>query len=514
MILFSLSFLFLFESTFSFAATSNEIPEVCSIPSSGMTLYQKFQEEMKSALLGGNFGQIVFDASISVNGLFSDKVFSIPQLENSALDTILSSTWNNIKRLGNASLTTFALLQLSAFSVVTSNLDWLAILYQDRAIVREWRSLLQIDTTISQLAYHLWKMVNITAPLSDISRAEQVFLAYQDMGLLKEVPETIGAGTSYLTLLREMAKMNAAMKYFISANNTWALSEYLADKPLNFSFNSEFIAQLALDYSEVRSFSPCNNTFSALQSTVKNGFSSNLSAAKDSWKIISDASQRLSEAFSKTFTSSKKRKSNLAEQYFSEHELQRLRTMYGVDTSRITNMEVSRWKRLIGFTPATKTTLSTTAWKISSLFEQTVSGAKSIFSGIKDYIAESKVEQKRLEEKKKELGNPSSVSELSSTDLEQMLLILWSSYNRNFDKQFAETLNTTFSEVYSLYHQSSQDFVFAEITSWTPIVYSLIDQVDQANVLLGNNSSGLRNNVGKTCQIQCTNKGNMGCRPL
>ncbi|MDR0370176.1 MAG: hypothetical protein LBH96_06945 [Candidatus Peribacteria bacterium] len=47
--------MFLFVSTFSFAATSDDVPEVCSIPSAGMTLYQKFQEEMKSALLGGDF---------------------------------------------------------------------------------------------------------------------------------------------------------------------------------------------------------------------------------------------------------------------------------------------------------------------------------------------------------------------------------------------------------------------------------------------------------------------------
>jgi hypothetical protein len=42
----------------------------------------------------------------------------------------------------------------------------------------------------------------------------------------------------------------------------------------------------------------------------------------------------------------------------------------------------------------------------------------------------------------------------------------------------------------------------------------LVDQVDQANALLWNNTSGLRNNVGKVCQMQCSNKGNMGCRPL
>ncbi|MDR0370177.1 MAG: hypothetical protein LBH96_06950 [Candidatus Peribacteria bacterium] len=58
-----------------------------------------------------------------VVGLFTDKVFNLPSSDNSALDFILQTTWNNIRRLGQASLTTFALLQLSAFSVVSSNLE-------------------------------------------------------------------------------------------------------------------------------------------------------------------------------------------------------------------------------------------------------------------------------------------------------------------------------------------------------------------------------------------------------
>ncbi|MDR0370178.1 MAG: hypothetical protein LBH96_06955 [Candidatus Peribacteria bacterium] len=80
--------------------------------------------------------------------------------------------------------------------------------------------------------------MKITAPLNDISRVKQVFLAYQDLGLLQNVSPTDETNVSYLTLLREMAKMNAAMKYFISVDDVGVLSDYIAGKPFSFSFNS------------------------------------------------------------------------------------------------------------------------------------------------------------------------------------------------------------------------------------------------------------------------------------
>lgn len=472
-----------------------------------------------------------------MGGLFSDKVLSIPKLENSALDLILKSTWQNIKRLGTASLTTFALLQLAQFSVVTSNLQGLAILYQDRAIVREWRSLLQIDTTVSQLAYHLGKTVNILSPLSDISRVQKVFLAYQEKGLFQGVTESTN-NVSYLALLREMARINAVMKDFIAANSTDVLEDYKAGAGVGgFTFTTEFIDQLDEDYSAVRSFSPCNATFSALQSTIKNGFAANASAAKDSWSIISNAAKRLSDAFSKTFSSSKK-KSTLADQYFSERELQMLGTMYGLDTSKMTNRDVPRWKRLIGLTPSAKSELTAIKGKVSSLIDQTVSAIaqmKSKKEGKKTEREKTEAEKKAEEEKaekrkteaekkaeedrnmideyKKKLGNPSSILEFSHVELLQLFKMMESDYNENFDGNLAVSVGSTFSGVYALYFQSSQDFTAAETTSWSSIFYTLVDQITKIEKEI-EDKTGLLSVIGEICEKQCTNKGNKGCRPI
>ena len=281
-------------------------------------------------------------------------------------------------------------------------------------------------------------------------------------------------------------------------------------------FDPEFISQLDEDYSEVRSFSPCNATFSALKSTIKNGFSSTASAFGDAKKIIVSASKRLAEAFSKTFAPSKKKNSTLAGEYFSERELQMLRTMYGLDTSRFTNRDLPRRKRLINLTPAAKTQLLSTAGKTVSLVDQTWSGIKSAGTGAVGYLKKGK---QTYNNNKQLLASPAEklkadkkkIEDLTTSELQSLLMGL--PYNENFDRNLDTDFGATFQDVFKLYDQSSQDFIAAEVTSRSPIFYSLVDQVTQIEENITHKTSGLLYLLGKVCEQQCGNKGNKGCRP-
>jgi hypothetical protein len=179
-------FMMLFQLSFSSVQAATPVtssPLVCGAPSPEMLQYQRFQSEMTTKLLGGNFGETLFKADWQIVGLFTSKTLQIPKSENQAVDAILSSVWNSIRRLGQSSLTTFALLSLASVSVVTSNLEGLAILYQDRPIVREWRSVLQIESRIMQVTYFLGKTVNLFQPIKDMSGLRTIVLKYQDEGL-------------------------------------------------------------------------------------------------------------------------------------------------------------------------------------------------------------------------------------------------------------------------------------------------------------------------------------------
>jgi len=54
---------------------------------------------------------------------------------------------------------------LASASVVGSSLEGFAILWQDRAIVRDYRTLLQIETKLSQTAFELSKKARLVAKL-------------------------------------------------------------------------------------------------------------------------------------------------------------------------------------------------------------------------------------------------------------------------------------------------------------------------------------------------------------
>jgi hypothetical protein len=57
----------------------------------------------------------------------------------------------------------------------------------------------------------------------------------------------------------------------------------------------------------------------------------------------------LADAFAKAVGvfSKKERAKTLAEQNFTSYELQQLRTVWGVDTTRMTSRDVPHWKRLL-----------------------------------------------------------------------------------------------------------------------------------------------------------------------
>jgi hypothetical protein len=64
-----------------------------------MIKYQRFQNEMASKLLGGEFGEKIFTADWQVVGLFTSKTLNIAGSENQAIDAVLASMWNGIRRL-------------------------------------------------------------------------------------------------------------------------------------------------------------------------------------------------------------------------------------------------------------------------------------------------------------------------------------------------------------------------------------------------------------------------------
>lgn len=282
---------------------------------------------------------------------------------------------------------------------------------------------------------------------------------------------------SYLDILLDVSLMNASMKVFLSANNTDLLSMYKANNLFEAKFTTGVIAQLSEDYAVVRGFSPCNPVFNRLNTSIKQSFSSNAAAAKDSRTIIADASKRLTEAFAKTTgITTKKQKETIAQQYFSEYELQQLRTVYGINTVKMTKKDAVQWKNILGVVPTIKNTVNETMGVAKSGLEVAKTTVKTIIStgkGFIDWLKEMRKTRKKAQEQKKSEKNTSTGTSstaaglkapqisvntvrdgsnfeallLSDSERNQLMLELGTLYNTNFDdalhSAFSSSLETT-----------------------------------------------------------------------
>jgi hypothetical protein len=196
-------------------------------------------------------------------------------------------------------------------------------------------------------------------------------LSYQEAGLFTGA--TMRGGISYYDILRDLTKMNAAMKFFISVQSTAALSSGKYPALFNVSFDPAVLSELKIDYAPVRGFSPCNPVFQKLQSGTKNAATSMVSATKDAGSQIANASKRLANAFVKTTGISKltTKKKNLSEEYFSEAELQQLRTIYGINTTKMTSKDAVNLKNLLKIGPNIKKSWNNSLKKSQPLREGT-----------------------------------------------------------------------------------------------------------------------------------------------
>jgi len=163
-----------------FTAEGQEIPAVCRTPAEMMMLYQNFQKEMINRLLAGDLGEKTFSSTLNPVGLFSSEVLKLPTPDLILVDAVATQLRNSSRQILSATLTTAALLTLTSLSVVGDQIQGFAILFQDRVVVREWRTLLQIDSQHSQAAYQLSKIARITATLENVEPLEEIVRKYQE----------------------------------------------------------------------------------------------------------------------------------------------------------------------------------------------------------------------------------------------------------------------------------------------------------------------------------------------
>lgn len=255
-------------------------PAACGWPSEMMSLYFDFQHEVISMLLWSSINERRFSTAMWNWWLFTNQILYLSGT-TSALDLVSSSVLWGVESLFSATVTSVAILLLASASAIWSNTNWLAILFKDRPIVRDYRQLLDIESELFDVAYFRSKQVDLTKTITwDLWQGyTDIVKNYQDAWLLEKWTGNPSWWWSMLDILWDLVWMNTAMKVFLTQWwQMWksALKSYrwcMWNKKQNpdcsavLLFSDKAINQLSEDYAWLWYYWACNQLASNVNAT-------------------------------------------------------------------------------------------------------------------------------------------------------------------------------------------------------------------------------------------------------
>lgn len=289
----------LFVSNFSYVKAEANT-SICAWPSETMSLYFDFQNEMKSILLWSEINERRFAVNMWTRWLFSQQVLTLTK--DTAIDLVANSLWNRTRSVVSNATTSVVLVALASVSTLQSATEWWTILFRDRPIVRDYKTMMDIESELFDVAYFRSKQVNITRPIdwNMHDAINSLVEEYQDLWLLAtggNITE-LKTDATIVDIIWDLLVMNATMKEFILfpagldlKNYQGCMNKSRANCAPVLKFNKQAIEQLKSDYKWT--FGKCNSNFKSSMSNIGSSF---LEDQKSGWQDVKDATSRLKEA--------------------------------------------------------------------------------------------------------------------------------------------------------------------------------------------------------------------------
>lgn len=304
------------------AKNEKEQPDVCMGPSKTMSLYFQFQNEMMSAMIWSKINEKRFVTTKTDGWLFKEKFLTLGTGSVNALDIIATSIRWNMQAAWSSITTLTVLLALAETSVLQSNTEWLWILTKDRVIVREYKQLLDIETSIMDLAYFLSKSVSLISKFEWdlLENIKAVIKKYQELWLLDKTSNLNSVnGVTISDIMMEMVVMNAYMKHFILFNGwLWGFEPSIIP-----DFSEWSIKQLKDDYGWLWVFWACNQYASIFKSTISKWVENNKDDVGQAMDDVKSAMKRLKSAL--TFSKSSENSNRCDMSYYEMAQLRSYR---------------------------------------------------------------------------------------------------------------------------------------------------------------------------------------------
>ena len=481
------------------SADSNTQPAVCSWPTKWMNQYFDFQKEMKSVLLWSRINEKRYNASnewwLFSNGILTFKKWDDSKevhIPSNALDFLAwNILWDAKSFVSNVTTSTVLLLLASA-SVVQWNTEWWAVLFKDRPIVRDYKTLLDIETQLFDVAYFRSKQVNLVSSLEwDMAKQlNEVIEKYMESWLFESTKGRIGDSVSMADVLMELISINAVMKRFIlypgesslrSYNWCFESSDNCGDTNFVIKFSLKAADELDKDYSWISMFWACNQYASNFKSSLNKWWSNSKNSVKSSIKDIKDAFERLVNALTNSKKSNWNRNKNKGRCDISDYEMAQLKSYRWSD-----------WTCKEGFTNSFRDMFSYTKMKKAkkqqnkSVVTQTEQAAS--------WWGLSEEEKNRLEGLKKQSTSEQKQSYWSSVYWSEIL------YNRNFSFDMAQELLSIYEWLNEDYEQS---YVNAGASDFSYECIKIKWLIEEINVVNGG-AEGLKKDLKAIGTYQCS----------
>jgi len=393
------------------------------------------------------------------------------------------------------------------------SVGWLKILTRNAPFVRDWKTLQELDMSMHDIMRDFGMKWLWDEKLSDDIRdgllnLQQKYVA--NSGNEKALFEqfTFAWDVKYKDLVNMSLKLNSVMKSFIS-NRSKLLSFELFESDL-FRFNKEmrtnnvrvrfnilFMSDMFYNYKCAEWLNACNDAWDSFKESIK-AIPMIKEWFTESKKIITKANIEFAEAFASLKTDVKDvfDDKSAKELGLTEKQITLLRTVYGIDTSKLTKQQ---WVWL-------STLLNWSAWKniANSIHIQPL----DIFSA--ESIAAKKKVQKLKKQNMQDQKYLDSITDAETKKAEAQALSdlktndVWELQNAllsSIDSVMAEKSED--KQVVMFYNNLTSTRYFKEIWS---LIHSWID-----NVIWTKDSDGLIKYLWNACELQCTNKWNKHC---
>lgn len=472
---------------------STKQPEVCNWPSKMMSEYFNFQREMKSVLLWSEMNEKRFNTSNWNWWLFSKWNLKLP----SALDFLASDIVWKAKSNVSVAGTSIVLLVLVSVSVFQSNTEWLAILFKDRPIVRDYKTMLDIETELFDVAYFLSKQINLTFRLEwkDVyDNLNRVIEGYQKSWLLsKETVAKLNWSETVADILEELIAMNTSMKHFIlflwkpwvkALKNYnwcfWNLSRENCEAAPILKFSQKAIDELQKDYSWLWNFGVCNLYFSNFKKTISKWRSNNTASVKAAIGDVKDALQRLKWALiGKWAWSFRNSRKNMCDN-ISEYEMAQLRAYRWPDWTCWKFVDVSSNLSEVWGHIKNKTAQNEQIKKPSTV--TTNAAAKTVGDDVAS-VEKSKGDDLliyELKAKEKDVGGQKNIWFEEYWMIDGKKINQDTNFNSEFLFGFADQLMLDYADIMWEYNQSQQNASSSDLSYELKKIRWLLEQVDSA----------------------------------